>query len=381
VPAIRAVPSEAADGLWYMSSGMDVSKNRLIRSATLTGYPEAARDVGLDPEAMLNGVGLQMRCMDDPDTPIPLDAFLQLLADSAAQSGCTDFGMRAAIRRGTPDLGSVSLLMREAETVEAALGYYTSHLTLHADGTVIQLDTRFRQPLVIVEIAARTREQSFQATQFAVTGVTMQIRWLIGEDSSLSWCRSRSRRRPVRRDAQRFFKCPLAYNQVVSGVVLGRDVLAHPLVTSPPFLRKLALQQLDPLLTRPAQSFATKVDRVVRRLMESGAFDSRTVATHFGIDRRTLNRRLEREGETFSSVLQRVRVEAARRALEGCACSLTEVADATGFESLSSFSRWFQKSFGCTATQWRSQQTVRSRPVLASRPRSEAPGRSGHASW
>ncbi len=104
MPAIRAVPSEAADGLWYMSSGMDVSKNRLIRSATLTGYPEAARDVGLDPEAMLNGVGLQMRCMDDPDTPIPLDAFLQLLADSAAQSGCTDFGMRAAIRRGTSTL-------------------------------------------------------------------------------------------------------------------------------------------------------------------------------------------------------------------------------------------------------------------------------------
>jgi AraC-like DNA-binding protein len=49
-------------------------------------------------------------------------------------------------------------------------------------------------------------------------------------------------------------------------------------------------------------------------MMESGAFDAQTVAGQLGIDRRTLNRRLAREGESFSSVLQRIRVEVTCRA-------------------------------------------------------------------
>lgn len=102
-----------------------------------------------------------------------------------------------------------------------------------------------------------------------------------------------------------------------------------------------------------------KVDRLVRSKLDDGVCDSQVVAEHFKIDRRTLNRRLAREDETFSSILQRVRIEIACRALDGSDCSLSSIADEAGFESLSSFSRWFQKSFGCTASDWRTQQAER----------------------
>jgi len=331
-------------------------KRRKIRSATLIGYSEAAAAVGLDPVAMLRRVGLDPRCMADTDTIISLDAFLALLAESAAASGRHDFGMRAAIARGTPDLGAVSLLMREAESVEAALGYYTSHIGLHSDGLVVHLDKRFRRPLLIVEMDAPTSEQSFQATQFALTSITMLVRWLIGRDFQPEMV-SYAFPKPacMRQDMQNFFQCPIGYAQVVSGMMLRPDLLVQPPVTSQPFLRKLAQRQLEPILARAPQSFATTVDRLIRRMLEVGAFDAQSVAHQLGIDRRTLNRRLAREGETFSSVLQRIRVEVTCRALHASDCSLTEVADAAGFDSLSSFSRWFHQSLGCTATAWRKQ--------------------------
>jgi len=337
-------------------SSLSEPRNRWIRSATLVGYPEAALAVGLDPVKMLGRVGLDLSCMEDRETQISFDAHLRLLAESARLANCPDFGTRAAVQRGTPDYGAVSLLMREAENLEAALKFYTSHLPLHADGTFIELDKRFRNPLIFVEIAGRTREESIQCTQFACVGITMQIRWLLGPEfqpATISFAFPK----PERTDAiSRFFKCPVLYKQVVSGVVLDRSLLQRPLVTSSPFLRKLALAQMGTLLQRSPGSFSTKVSRVIRRMLGEGTADSESVAEHFGIDRRTLNRRLEREGETFSSILQSVRVEIACRALDGSDCSLTQVADATGFETLSSFSRWFQRSLGCTASAWRARQ-------------------------
>jgi AraC-like DNA-binding protein len=338
---------------------MEKRNLRTIRSATLVGYPEAARAVGLDPEKMLARVGLDIRCMGNLETEISLDAYFELLADSARLSDCPDFGTRASIQRGLPNYGMVSLLMREAETVEQALDFYTSHLTLHAGGTFIQVDKRFQNPLVVVDVSARTREQAFQVTQFALVGVITQIRWLIGETFqpdtvSFAFANPLNMRVP-----QRFFICPVRYQQVLSGLILSRDTLQRPPVTSAPFLRKLALQQLGSILDRSPTSFSTKVERLVRDMLDNGACDSQAVAEHFGIDRRTLNRRLGNDGQSFSSVLQRVRIDIACRALAGSDTSLSIIADESGFESLSSFSRWFHRSFGCTASSWRHEQAAR----------------------
>jgi AraC-like DNA-binding protein len=332
-------------------------ETRLIRSATLRGYAEAAAAVGLDPKAMLSRVGFEPELLNQTDRIISFDAFLELLALSAASSGCADFGVRAAISRGIPDLGAVSLLMREAETLEAALQLYTSHLTLHSDGTFIQLDKRFESPVILIEIRGRTREQSIQGTQFCVTGVIMQIRYLIGDDFKPELvCFSQPKVEHTRVTSQ-FCGCPVSYNQILSGIVINRTTLTRPLVTSPPFLRKLALQHLEPILQQPADSFAARVSRIVRQTLEDGDCSAEAVSKYFGVDRRTLNRRLNREGETFSSVLQKARIEAIRRVIDLEDRSLTELADTTGFQSLSSFSRWFHTTFGCTASEWRKQGT------------------------
>lgn len=330
-------------------------ETRLIRGATLKGYAEAATAVGLNPQAMLQQIGLEPRLLTDPDTLFSFDGWLRLLAASASQSGDPYFGMRAAIARGIPDLGAVSLLMREAETLEEAIRLYTSHLTLHTDGTFIQLDKRFEDPLIVIEIPGETREQSIQATQFGVVGVIMQIRWLIGgafQPELVSF----SHPKPTHgRGMPRFFECPVSYGQILSGIVVNRAILPQPLVTSPPFLRKLALQHLEPVLQRPPDSFAARAAQLIRQMLEDEDCSADAVATRFGIDRRTLNRRLAAEGETFSSVLQQVRIERVRQALAQPRYSVTELAGVAGFRNLSSFSRWFHQSFGCTPSAWRKQ--------------------------
>ena len=47
-----------------------------IRSGSLTGFPDVARDAGLDPLVLLREFGVPTRCLDEPDLMMPIDATL-----------------------------------------------------------------------------------------------------------------------------------------------------------------------------------------------------------------------------------------------------------------------------------------------------------------
>ncbi len=68
----------------------------LIRSATLTNYPEIARAAGLDPGKMLLKARLSPGCLDRPDMRIPVISVRKLLELSARESGVEEFGLRMA---------------------------------------------------------------------------------------------------------------------------------------------------------------------------------------------------------------------------------------------------------------------------------------------
>jgi AraC-like DNA-binding protein len=80
------------------------------------------------------------------------------------------------------------------------------------------------------------------------------------------------------------------------------------------------------------------------------------------VDRRTIHRRLEARGKTFSAIVDEVRTELARRHILRERRSLTETAGLLGFGELSTFSRWFKTRFGTNAKTWREARPRRGQP-------------------
>ena len=344
-----------------------------IRSATLSGYVKAAHEVGLDPLAMLTRMGLEHECLDEPDLLISHDSFVSLLQLSAVTSGQHDFGARAAIARGIPDLGAVSLLLRESETIADAIDTLLSNLHLHGDGASIALDSDSHEPFVSFRVSASHGINTLQATEFAACGLVQVIRWLIGPAwKPVRVCLAHSSMAQTRVQKS-FFQAPVCYEQGSSGIVIDRHTLQRTVGMSAPFLRRQAKQYFGKALASRPVDFATRVADVIAQMLPRDACTADSVALALGIDRRTLSRRLEREGQSYASLLQRVRCEIAQRLATDAHLSLTEAAEATGFQNLSSFSRWFRTTFGYSATQWRqgtSQQSTLSEDVMReSRPR------------
>lgn len=78
-------------------------------------------------------------------------------------------------------------------------------------------------------------------------------------------------------------------------------------------------------------------------------------AALFGIHRRTLHRRLKREGVTFDALVEDVRADLAQELLAARNTRLSEIAGTLGYADVSAFSRAFRRWFGTTPARWRSE--------------------------
>ena len=80
------------------------------------------------------------------------------------------------------------------------------------------------------------------------------------------------------------------------------------------------------------------------------------VAHRIGITRIHLSRLLnQRHGDGFSGIVNSLRIQYAKRLIEGSTLSLSEIAFQSGFGSIRNFNRIFQKTFGCSPTSIRNR--------------------------
>jgi AraC-like DNA-binding protein len=76
------------------------------------------------------------------------------------------------------------------------------------------------------------------------------------------------------------------------------------------------------------------------------------VARELGMSARSLRRRLQSEGISFSDLVTRNRVVTSKRLLEQPGASIQEIAFAMGFASPSAFHRAFKRWTGLTPKQY-----------------------------
>ena len=123
-----------------------------IRSATLIGYAELARSVGLDPNRLMRKCGLDPSCLSDPDTHIDATAVAKLLETSAAESGVEDFGLRLSTARRLSNLGPFSLVVREETTARRAIETLGRYLQLHSELLSIRIEDAGKLVILRVDI-------------------------------------------------------------------------------------------------------------------------------------------------------------------------------------------------------------------------------------
>lgn len=325
-----------------------------IRSATLSGYLELARSVGLDPNRQMRKCGLEPSCLSDPDTHIDAAAVAKLLETSAAESGVEDFGLRLSTARRLSNLGAFSLVVREETTARRALETLARYLQLHSELLSIRIEDADKLVILRVDIVRGARMPLRQAIELFVGYLFRILQELLGP----SW---QPRRvlftHPAPASLTRhvaMFGRIVDFEAEFNGIACAAEDLAGQLPSADPVMARYARQYLDAMISRPDMTLADKVRWLVRDMLPLGRCSVDKVAQHLGVDRRTVHRHLARSGETFSSLVDEVRAELAEGYLQGRRGRFADVADLLGFSQLSAFSRWHKRHFGYSLTERRS---------------------------
>jgi AraC-like DNA-binding protein len=158
---------------------------------------------------------------------------------------------------------------------------------------------------------------------------------------------------------RRLFSGHVAFGEEINGIVCSSRDLDRAIQASDSTLAHYVRQHLEALMERPNASTADKVRELVSFQLASGRCTADHVARQLGVDRRTLHRHLAAEQQTFSAIVDAVRLEIVTRTLPSRSQRLTTLADMLGFSCLSAFSRWFRVSFGASPSDWRARATAR----------------------
>lgn len=329
--------------------------SELVRVAALAGYAETMSRLGADPRPLLREQGLSADLLANPEQLIPARATIRLLERSAAATGCETLGLRMAEGRALANLGATSLLIALQPTLRHALTALREFRARINSTLVLHMEELDDAVILREDFALRSPEPSRQSSDLALGVLTRLCTEVLGQDwAPRLACFSHAA--PAAADIavfSRTFRCPLQFDSELNGIVLRPVDLDRANPRADAQMARHARQLLDTVMSPADRSARQDVDQSIRLLLPAGRASIQHCAAAMGVTVRTLQRMLDAEGTSFSTLLDQARMQLATQYLANPRLRITDVADLLGYGSVGAFSRWHSKAFGRSPRQLR----------------------------
>jgi AraC-like DNA-binding protein len=317
-----------------------------------------ARARGVDVDLWTWRFGLPADVAQRDEVTVGVDVPEELLEDVAVATADADVALHVASELGDRRQRLVQLAVRATANVADALVLLARWTPLLHEGLEARVERRSvagrEDACWVSRTPRRPRGVGRHLHELTLAYPLLVVRAEAG-DLPLShvWF---AHPRPPRIDGLRAFfgAADLAFGCQDSGFALPAALLDRPMRAADARTVETLVPLVDEQISARPQlaSFAERVSaHVARSLPEST--DVKNLARVMRMGARTLQRRLEQEGTTFTDVLDRARLDVARGLLADPTLSLAEVAFRLGFADLATFSRAFKRWTGVPPGQWR----------------------------
>ncbi|HVW26876.1 MAG TPA: AraC family transcriptional regulator ligand-binding domain-containing protein [Polyangiaceae bacterium] len=280
----------------------------------------------------------------DPSSRLPIHAAHSLVIDQVAQTEDEDLGIKAARVAGLGRGGALDYAMHSAATVRSAIEVGARYTRLFSDSLRVLLD--FRGPRAIVRLGT-TIPAPRAVPDFATAYWYLNhTRTPLGTAAKLECFFEHEK--PVNTDEyDRTYGDPaeLHFDAGFYGFAFDREYLDAPLSTSDPSVHAVLCEHLALAAARldDNPTLSSRVREMAMQDLEGGALSATRIARRLRMSTRTLSSRLEREGTTFTMIVDGLRRELAIAYVGHPEISHTEIAYRLGFAHVEAFYRAFKR--------------------------------------
>jgi AraC-like DNA-binding protein len=324
-----------------------------MRGWVLQGFANLIEELGGDAAAYEKRFQLPLSGLDQSEVPIPGSALIRLMEACAEELGCPDFGIRLGTVQGRAPLGPVMLALTQCATVGEAIGAAARFISLLNPAVELQCERIASGLRLTYQIKVPRIGLVVQFEQWCLMAGVKIFQILAGANA-----RPRSiffTHAPVLPNDfySRTYGCPVKFSQAAFGIEFSASDAARPMDGNDPEMKALVTDYLERIADASGLDLEHQMDALIRKLLPTGRCTLDTIASHYFVSVRTLQRRLEDQGLAFEKQVDDIRRERAALYLGDPTLRVSQIALLLGYAEQSSLSHAFKRWHGMSPSAWR----------------------------
>jgi len=302
---------------------------------------------GVDPATFANA-----------ENTLPYATLGRLVAACVKATGCDDFGLRVGERSEPTIMGLTGIVSINSPTARDGIGVILATLRTTDTGGEAFLTVRDGVASFGYTVVALNTEAAEQIEDASVAIALNGMREFLGQ----GWrpIRAKFARWPPRdqRRFRQFFGAPLLFDQQRTCIEFDAAALDLPVSRQNPAYVAILAPLLEQAVRETTPDFLSAVRAIIRTEVVAGTLSRNRLCKSLKLTERTLSKRLEGHGVTYSRLADEARFDAARNLLlRGKA--IAEVASSLGFTEQSAFTRAFKTWAGAPPARWLAERASR----------------------
>lgn len=311
--------------------------------------------LGLPAEEAIRIIGVSPDLLGDPSARVRHDVLVLAWTEIPRQLDDVSFGLRAAELAVDQSFDVLDHAFAQASTLLDALASLARYQRLLHDANDVRIDSGPKGHVCVSQKLKVAEKMPDHLADFIVAQWILRAERLSGARPSVLRVElTRSMPNDVEAH-RRFFPAAIAFGAERNAAYIDEQYLRSPVLRSDPSLSLVLRRHADDLLAQlPASdSISAALDRFLLGALGSEPPDVQKAASALRVSVRTLQRKLEEEGTSFTAVLDEVRRKLALSYLRDPGRTVSEVAFLVGFSEVSAFSRAFRRWTGRSAVSYR----------------------------
>lgn len=311
-----------------------------IRASVLIQLVEQIAKTDLSVDALLARHGLLRAQMADPYAMVPLSRYVPLFEDAARLSGTPDLGALLGMKVTPRDLGPTGVLFSISPTILDGMNRLTRHVTAIQGATSNGLRMIGENYVWSYQLSTAKLWPRRQDSEFTLSTSCQLIR----SSFSRNW-------RPVEvhfehpepanpARLQAIFRAPLKFGQSSNRLIIAPADVERVYRSEDPNLVSVLERHIVELETKENayHSLQERVRSLIAIHLGYRRITVSLIASDLGMAPRTLQRRLEEEGTSLRSMIERYRMEIAEKQMKASVKKM-RIADTLGYADSTVFWR------------------------------------------
>ena len=325
-----------------------------IRGGILEYFPGTVAALGGNTDALLAEADVAPEVLTIPGIFLPYASYLRLMDCAARRLNTPHFGLEMSRSGNAETLGTIGLIMQQAQTVGAAWETLAQFYRIHDTYGTVTLRRAGGMAVVSYSIPRNDQPGARQIYDVAAGIISNIMRQFCGLDFRALEIGFPYLKPPDLKPYRQLPTDKMRFGTSSLEVYLESVVLDQPLPGGRSDELKLVLDDYFSSHGGPVSTGRT-VEGMIRRLLPTGECTLPIVAEALSMTVRTLQARLDEEQNSFRQILEKVRREIAVFHLMRGDMQLTQLAMVLGYSELSAFSRSFRNWYGVSPRQWAEQ--------------------------